>query len=113
MDYIDTKYISLISTNLRNFQKKGDFLWNFSCPYCGDSQTNRKKARGFIYRTKNDLFYKCHNCAMGTTVPKLIEHISPTLYQEYQLERYREGTCGTPYKGKFKTQEPEFKFKKP
>ena len=50
---------------------------------------------------------------MGTTVPKLIEHISPTLYQEYQLERYREGTCGTPYRGKFKTQEPEFNFKKP
>jgi len=113
MDYIDVKYINLLSTNLRNFQKKKDFLWNFSCPYCGDSQTNRKKARGFIYKTKNDLFYKCHNCSVGTTIPKLVEHISPNLYKEYQLEKYKEGMNGTPYKGKYKTKEPEFNFKKP
>ena len=68
MNYIDTKYISLISPRLRNFTKKGDYLWNFSCPFCGDSQKNQRKARGFIYRTKNDLFYKCHNCSHGTNL---------------------------------------------
>jgi transcription elongation factor Elf1 len=113
MNYIDTKYISLISVRLRNFSKKSDYLWNFSCPYCGDSQKNRKKARGFIYKTKNDLFYKCHNCAMGTTLPKLIEHIDSNLYKEYQMEMFKEGKAGKEYNGSFKVKEPEFTFKKP
>lgn len=113
MNYIDTKYISLISPRLRNFTKKGDFLWNFSCPYCGDSQKNRKKARGFIYKTKNDLFYKCHNCAMGTTLPKLIEHIDSNLYKEYQMEMFKEGKDGKEYSGKYKVKTPDFKFETP
>lgn len=116
MNYIDTKYISLISPRLRNFRKKTDYLWNFSCPYCGDSSKNRSKARGFIYRTKNDLFYKCHNCAMGTTLAKLIEHVDSSLFKEYTMERYKEGltsngrgdrTPGAAIK------KPDFTFKKP
>lgn len=116
MNYIDTKYISLISHRLRNFTKKPNFLWNFSCPYCGDSQTNRKKARGFIYRTKNDLFYKCHNCSMGTTLPKLIEHVDPTLFKEYTMERYKEGLTSNGRGDKTpgaSIKKPEFNFKKP
>ena len=66
--YIDIKYLSLISPQLQQFKKKSDFLWNFRCPYCGDSQKSRTKARGFVYRKKNDLFYKCHNCGVGTTL---------------------------------------------
>ena len=66
--YIDIKYLSLISPQLQQFKKKSDFLWNFRCPYCGDSQKSRTKARGFVYRKKNALFYKCHNCALGTTL---------------------------------------------
>ena len=116
MNYIDTKYISLISHRLRNFTKKGDYLWNFSCPYCGDSTTNKRKARGFIYRTKNDLFYKCHNCSHGTNLAKLIEYVDVSLHKEYVLERYKEGLTSsgqgdrTPGAG-IKT--PEFNFTKP
>lgn len=116
MNYIDTKYISLISLRLRNFTKKGDYLWNFSCPFCGDSQRNKKKARGFVYRTKNDLFYKCHNCSHGTNLSKLIEYVDAPLHKEYVLERYKEGLTSsgqgdkTPGAG---IKNPEFDFKKP
>ena len=116
MNYIDTKYISLISPRLRNFTKKGDYLWNFSCPFCGDSQKNQRKARGFVYRTKNDLFYKCHNCSHGTNLSKLIEYVDAPLHKEYVLERYKEGLTSsgqgdkTPGAG-IKT--PKFDFKKP
>jgi len=116
MNYIDTKYISLISPRLRNFTKKGDYLWNFSCPFCGDSQKNQRKARGFVYRTKNDLFYKCHNCSHGTNLSKLIEYVDAPLHKEYVLERYKEGLTSsgqgdkTPGAG-IKT--PDFKFTKP
>jgi len=116
MNYIDTKYISLISPRLRNFTKKGDYLWNFSCPFCGDSQKNQRKARGFIYRTKNDLFYKCHNCSHGTNLSKLIEYVDAPLHKEYVLERYKEGLTSngqgdrTPGAG---IENPKFDFQKP
>ena len=116
MNYIDTKYISLIGPRLRNFTKKGDFLWNFSCPYCGDSTKNRKKARGFVYRTKNDLFYKCHNCAYGTTLSKLIEHVDSGLFKEYSLEKYKEGQTSNGRGGKGTGQsvpKPDFDFTAP
>jgi len=104
--YIDQKYVSLISHRVRNFKRKSNSLWNFSCPYCGDSQKNKSKARGFVYKTKNDLFYKCHNCGMGTTLGKLIEYLDPKLYSEYTLERYREGRTG----GGTVVSNPEFNF---
>jgi len=116
MNYIDTKYISLISHRLRNFTKKGNYLWNFSCPFCGDSQKNKRKARGFVYRTKNDLFFKCHNCSHGTNLSKLIEYVDVSLHKEYVLERYKEGLTSsgrgdkTPGAG---IQNPKFDFKKP
>ena len=104
--YIDIKYLSLISSQLQQFKKKDDFLWNFRCPYCGDSQKSRTKARGFVYRKKNDLFYKCHNCAVGTTLGKLIEHVDSKTYNDYILERYKKGV-------KTNNPEPEFKFDVP
>tara|TARA_B100000073_G_C23692413_1_gene556957 strand:- start:83 stop:1123 length:1041 start_codon:yes stop_codon:yes gene_type:complete len=104
--YIDIKYVSLISPFLQQFKKKGDFLWNFRCPYCGDSQKSRTKARGFIYRKKNDLFYKCHNCGTGTTLGKLIEFLDSKTYNDYILERYKKGV-------KTNNPEPEFTFDAP
>ena len=104
--YIDIKYLNLISPQLQMFKKKGDALWNFRCPYCGDSQKSRTKARGFVYRKKNDLFYKCHNCGMGTTLGKLIEHLDSKTYNDYIFERYKKGV-------KTNNPEPEFKFDVP
>ena len=106
MSYIDTKYLNIIGPQLLQFKKKGDFLWNFRCPYCGDSQKSRTKARGFVYRKKNDLFYKCHNCGIGTTLGKLIEYVDSKIHKDYIMERYR---CGV----KTNNPEPEFKFDVP
>ena len=108
MSYIDTKYLNIIGPQLLKFKKKGNFLWNFRCPYCGDSQKSRTKARGFVYRKKNDLFYKCHNCGIGQSVGNLIKDIDPALHKHYIMERYKAGETG-----KRKTKEPEFKFESP
>ena len=104
--YIDVKYVSLISPYLQQFKKKGDFLWNFRCPYCGDSKKNRTKARGFVFRKKNDLFYKCHNCGVGATLGNLIKEIDSKTYDDYILERYKSGSQNN-------TPTPEFKFDVP
>jgi len=104
--YIDVKFVNLISPQLQQFKKKSDFLWNFRCPYCGDSQKSRTKARGFVYCKKNDLFYKCHNCGVGTTLGNLIKHIDSKIYKDYIFERYKKGA-------KTNNPEPEFKFDVP
>ena len=59
---VDHKYIGMISTQLLQFKRKGDRLYNFRCPFCGDSQKNKFKARGYLFEHKGALVYKCHNC---------------------------------------------------
>ena len=106
MSYIDSKYLNIIGPQLLKFKKKGDFLWNFRCPYCGDSQKSRSKARGFVYRKKNDLFYKCHNCGTGTTIGNLIKYVDSKVHKDYIMERYQSGV-------KTNNPEPEFNFDVP
>lgn len=91
MLYIDAKYASILGSRLRNFKQKKDYLWNYSCPVCGDSSKHKLKARGYIYRKKSDLFVKCHNCGHGTNLGNLIKYVDPVLYDEYVLERYKSG----------------------
>ena len=109
--YIDIKYINLIQSSLSMFKKKGDFLWNFRCPYCGDSQKSRTKARGFVYRKKNDLFYKCHNCGVGTTLGGLIKYVDSKIHKDYILERYKTGSDHQISKPEFEFNEPVFRKK--
>jgi transcription elongation factor Elf1 len=92
--WIDQKYIGTLSVRLDKFVRKGDYNYNFRCPICGDSQTNRNKARGYIYAQKGGLFYKCHNCAVSISFGNLIKAVDPNLYKEYCLERYKEGESG-------------------
>ena len=91
----DIKYVRLISSRLRNFKQKRDYLWNFSCPFCGDSQKNLLKARGYVFAKANDLFYKCYNCGVGTNVLGLIKQVDSSLYGEFILERYKSGEANT------------------
>ena len=91
---IDSKYTKMISYRLRNFKQKKDYLFNFSCPLCGDSQKNKSKARGYIFQKGNNLFYMCHNCSASTTVGNLIKAVDSTLHKEYILERYKAGENG-------------------
>jgi transcription elongation factor Elf1 len=86
---VETKYVRLISSRLRNFKQKNTNLWNFSCPICGDSQRNKSKARGYVYAKGNSLLYSCHNCGISTNVGNLIKHVDPSLYQEYVFENYK------------------------
>jgi predicted RNA-binding Zn-ribbon protein involved in translation (DUF1610 family) len=92
--WIDQKYIGILSIRLDKFSAKGDYTYNFRCPICGDSQTNRNKARGYIFPMKEGLFYKCHNCAVSLSLGTLINKVDPALYKEYCLERYKGGETG-------------------
>jgi len=102
--YIDIKYLNLLSTRLPKFKRKSEYLFNFRCPHCGDSQKSQTKARGFVYQKKNDMFFKCHNCGMGQTLGNLIKFVDPSMHKEYIFERFKEGKVVA------KKEEPEFDF---
>jgi hypothetical protein len=113
--YIDSKYVRMVSSRLRNFKQKNTNLWNFSCPYCGDSQTNKLKARGYIYAKGNDLFYRCHNCGVGTNAANFLKHVDPSIHGEYVLEKFKSdtGTANTYHRkssdtSRIITQPPKF-----
>jgi DNA-directed RNA polymerase subunit RPC12/RpoP len=108
MLYLDTKYISLVSGRLEKF-KKSNSTYNFRCPYCGDSQKNQNRARGYFFQKKGSYIYKCHNCGVGRTLANFLKDQDQRLYSEYVLEAYREGSTG---KGT-KIPLPELNFEKP
>jgi len=92
--FIDAKYLNSISNRLPLFSKKKTDLWNCRCIICGDSKTNKKKARGFFYRQKNDLYYKCHNCAASQHFGTFLKNFDTHIYQQYVFERYSKGENG-------------------
>ena len=107
--FIDVKYINLCSSSLDKFKQKGQSLWNFRCPICGDSKKNKNKSRGFIYVKQNKYFYRCHNCEYGTSFSKFLERINPSMHREYVTEQYREREDKTVrYKQTEEKFEPEF-----
>ena len=104
MSTIDIQYIMQVSSRLEAFKRKTQNLYNFRCPYCGDSAKKRSKARGYFYRVKNDMFFKCHNCGEGKTVGTFLKDIDNELYKQYVVDRYK-GSAST------NVEEPKFEFK--
>jgi transcription elongation factor Elf1 len=87
MDWLDRKYIGYISNRLRNYKQKSENLYNFSCPICGDSKSDKRKARAYFYEKKGKAWMCCHNCSAGMTVDRFIKYLDQTLYNEYVKER--------------------------
>ena len=106
--YIDLKFINEVSARLSQFKKKGDYLFNFRCPHCGDSKKNKTKARAYLYRVKNDMFFKCHNCSEGQSFSNFLKFIDNKKYEQYLLERYKGSAPSTP-QPKFTDFKPVFK----
>ena len=92
--FIDVKYLNLVGHRLPRFAKKKSDLWNCRCIICGDSTTNKKKARGYFYRQKNDLYYKCHNCDASQHFGTFLKNLDTHTYQQYVFERYSSGENG-------------------
>lgn len=88
--HIDLKYTNLLACHFEKFTRKSDYLFNVRCPLCGDSQTKKTKMRGYIYRDKQRLAYKCHNCNVSTWLGALIKKLAPELYKEYAFETFTE-----------------------
>ena len=114
MNFIDSKFIGLVSSRLDRFKKVKTNLYNFRCPICGDSQSHKNKARGYIYAKKAESNYKCHNCGVSTTFGNFLRQIDPHLHKQYTMEKFKEGLTGKHRNIPNPTfDEPEFAFNKP
>ena len=109
MDFVDVKYISIISPRFEKFKRVKNNLYNFRCPLCGDSQKNKNKARGYLYQVKNNANYKCHNCGVNISFNNFLKQVDSNLHKQYTFEKFKENSTGK----NFPVEEPKFNFNKP
>lgn len=109
MDFVDSKYISLLSSRLEKFSQKKRDLYNFRCPLCGDSSKTKTKTRGYLYTVKVNTNFKCHNCGASMSFNNFLKKLDPVLYKQYQMEKFKEGHAGK----NFPTSAPKLEFKAP
>jgi len=109
MDFVDSKYIGLVSSRLQKFKRVKTDLYNFRCPICGDSQKNKNKTRGYLYPVKNNTNFKCHNCGASLSFNNFLKEIDPILHKQYTMEKFKSGHTGK----NFVVEEPKFEFLKP
>lgn len=88
MIYTDVMFAGMLSTRVINYKQKGQYLWNFSCDICGDLSKGRQKARGFLYRNREGISYKCHHCGASLSLGNYLRLKHPDLYKNYVVERY-------------------------
>ena len=109
MDYVDSKFIGLVSSRLEKFKRVKSNLYNFRCPIGGDSKKNKSKTRGYLYAVKANTNFKCHNCGASMSLNNFLKKIDPVIQKQYALEKFKEGHTGR----NFVVDEPEFKFEAP
>ncbi len=109
MDFVDSKFISLVSSRLEKFKRVKPDLFNFRCPICGDPSKNKTKTRGYLYVVKNNTNFKCHNCGSSMSLSNFLKKMDPVLYKQFQMEKFKEGHAGK----NFSTPTPKLEFKAP
>ena len=112
-EWIDRKYAGIVSNRLDRFQVKSNqpYTANFRCPICGDSKTNKWKARGYLFSKKGGIFYKCHNCSFSANLGNFLKQVDPTLHKQYIFERFAEGKQSNNNVTAFTFEQPKFKPK--
>lgn len=86
MSWVETKYINLISHRLDRFKEVGRDLYNFRCPYCGDSQKKKSRRRGYFYADGPKMVFKCHNCGEIRGFGEFLKDNCPEQYKPYIFE---------------------------
>lgn len=87
--YLEKKYINLLSSRIQHFKRRGENVWNFKCPICGDSDKNQTKTRGYIYKRKQSFLFYCHNCFRSFKFTTFLKMVAPSLYNDYLLESFQ------------------------
>ena len=74
--------IQQISSRVRNFNRRNDYLWNWSCDICGDSKKDLRKARFYVGRNDTGLSCFCHNCGYSSSLINYIHYQHPDIAKQ-------------------------------
>lgn len=91
---LDLQWLQRISYKLDRFKQVGTSGKTFvgRCPYCGDSQKSKRKARLYFYTKHQQLNFECKNCGVSGTLYRFVREQVPELFDEYKkdlvLSRY-------------------------
>lgn len=88
--WLEEKYIGIAGSQLTRFRRQSRNIYNFRCPFCGDSQRRANIGRGFFFLYKGQYFFKCHNCNIGLSLRGFLKRINESLYREFQLDLLRQ-----------------------
>lgn len=89
MHNFDKSILDKISPQLSQY-KHNRGIHNFRCLYCGDSNKNKYKARGYIFESKTqNLIIKCHNCSIAVSFNHFLSDFFPELHKEYKFNKFR------------------------
>jgi len=87
---LDIKYANMLAFRLERFKTVKRNLFKSRCPLCGDSATNKRKTRFYIYEDKGSLKYKCHKCGKGGKLFFFLKDHHPDLYNDYCMDEFGE-----------------------
>ena len=87
--YLQLNFAKRLSSFLPKFEQKGPSTFHCRCIACGDSQSSTTKKRGWIFEKSGNLFYYCHNCGLSLPLGGFLKKFVPSLYNEYNMERFR------------------------
>lgn len=114
VDYVDLQHVMMVSNRLERFKirHKTPYRINFRCPFCGDSQTSKSKARGWLLESKEQSFtYYCHNCGESHSLINFLKMLDMEVYKDYLTEKFLEKNKKKeemPVDDNFKTIKPVF-----
>lgn len=89
-EYLDYKYINLLSPSLERFSWKRGNIASCRCPICGDSHKNKLKTRFYFFKHKDSYLVKCHNCGYSNSFRSFLQSLNNILYREYSLESFND-----------------------
>ena len=89
---LDKRYINIVGARLERFERRGDDVYNFRCPFCGDSKKSQTKRRGYIFpnEKRTGFVYKCHNCGISMSFPNFLKEMFADVYEDYRKEQIEE-----------------------
>lgn len=88
--FLERKFVTLVSSRLNQFKRRGPDTWNFRCPFCGDSKRNKVKTRGYLYERGGSIHFHCHNCLTSHHFKTFLKRVDHQLFTEYQMEEFQE-----------------------
>jgi hypothetical protein len=103
---LDKKYREMLVPSLGDIKESRStraVKYEFACPFCSAQRKGAKKnskcSALFWVEARGCFRFRCFNggsvvCSDVLEFPAFLKQLKPSLFREYQLERFHEGTTG-------------------